>query len=637
MVFWSSPAGGARAPRSGRLALPLLAVLACATSGPVSAEITPEAKKVVERHIEVIGGRAAFDAVESVRGKGELQAFGFTGTIETWTRRPDRRASRMEIGPLVISQGQDGSTAWRIDPSGKVIVLDGLDLERSIASTWFDANRWLEADQGGGSVRITENVKGAEGYDVLDVRAPGDDSRQVWVHRETGLIDRVIAVSDQRTVISELSDYRTFAGVKFAVASTTSVEGMPANDLRVKFDTLEVNGDMSAAPFGVPGEGDTGVRYLKTPGLARLGFDYTGKHLWVRASVNGGPPADFIYDTGASITVIDSAYAAQIGLETMGHLQGQGAGATGNVSLATLDRLEVSGADGDGIAMTDVAVAVLSINAMLEPFFWKPCAGIIGFNFITQFVNEIDYETGVIMLHDPKTFTYQGGGAAIPMSLAGTIPAITMTIDGRYKGEFRVDVGSSATVDLHRPFVETHGIAKTVKKSVDVTSGGFGGTFISRVTRMQSIAIGPFEWKKPLISLSQAETGALASADYAGNIGNRILERFKCTFDYERRVLHLEPTRRMSEPDEFTRTGLQITRKDGVTSAAQVIDRSPAAQAGFRVGDEIRAIDGRPAADWTRAEVETLFEKSPPGRKVPFEVSSGGAVKTIVITLADFI
>src|SRR5436309_5620241 len=59
-------------------------------------------------------------------------------------------------------------------------------------------------------------------------------------------------------------------------------------------------------------------------------------------------------------------------------------------------------------------------------------------------------------------------------------------------------------------------------------------------------SIGPYSWREPMLTFSGASSGALASEDYAGNIGNQILQRFKCTFDYERRVLYLEPSDRKS-------------------------------------------------------------------------------------------
>ena len=637
MVSWSILARVRRAAAAGIAALSLGVAALAMGSPPVAAEITPEAQRVVDRYLEAIGGRAAFDAVEAVHGRGRVEAFGFTGEIETWTVRPDKRASRMALGPLAIQQGFDGETAWRTDPSGKVLVLDGLDLERSIASAWFDANRWLEPDQAGGRVSIADAVEDAEGYDVLAVESPGGETRRVWVHRESGLIHRIVSTSDQRTVTNNLSEYRDFGAVKFPTVARTSIQGMPANDVVITFESLEVNGDMSGAPFGVPGDQGAAPQYLKTPGRARLAFDYSGKHLWLRASVDGNPPADFIFDTGASITVIDSAYAASIGLEAKGSLQGQGAGAMGTAALASVKALRVEGEDGDGVALGDVPVAVLSVNGFLEPYFWRPCAGILGFNFINQFVVEIDYDAKALVLHDPKTFQYAGGGKAVAMRLDGSVPTVPMTIDGRYEGEFRVDVGSSATVDLHRPFVRAHGIDERVKKSVTVVSGGFGGSFTSRLTRMKSIRLGSYDWKDPLVSLSGAETGALASADYAGNIGNRILERFKCTFDYERRQLWLEPGAQYGERDGITRSGLQLVREGGVVRIAQVIEGSPAAKAGMEVGDELRAIDGRPAAEWTRAALEALFEEGRPGRKVTFELSRGGRAVNAAIKLREVI
>jgi len=118
-----------------------VALLAAALSVAVSAraEITPEAKAVVDRFIEATGGRAAFDELQTTRVKGKISAFGLQGTSIIYTRRPDRRASVTELGPIKIRDGFDGTTAWRTDPgTGKVVTLDGKDLEDAKSSAWFD-------------------------------------------------------------------------------------------------------------------------------------------------------------------------------------------------------------------------------------------------------------------------------------------------------------------------------------------------------------------------------------------------------------------------------------------------------------------------------------------------------------------
>jgi hypothetical protein len=239
-------------------------------------------------------------------------------------------------------------------------------------------------------------------------------------------------------------------------------------------------------------------------------------------------------------------------------------------------------------------------------------------------------------VRDPKTFKYAGQGQAIPLTLADNIPVVRMTLDGGITGEFRVDVGSSSTVDLHGPFVRKNGI-KSHGRSIEVVSGGFGGSFKSRLGRMRELRIGPYSWKDPLVSFSGAETGALASEDYAGNIGNHILERFVVTFDYDGRKLYLEPSRRYSQHDRFSRTGVQLARIDSTVRAMQVLANSPAYRAGLREQDEVTSIDGRPALSWTAETVRKLFDDGAVGRVVKLEVVQGDKRRTLSIKLEDIL
>jgi hypothetical protein len=287
--------------------------------------------------------------------------------------------------------------------------------------------------------------------------------------------------------------------------------------------------------------------------------------------------------------------------------------------------------------MKDVKVAVLSVNAMLAPFFWRDCAGIIGFNVLGRFVNRIDYDGRLLTFHDPKAFRYEGNGAKVPFRLAGFIPVVPMTIDGRYSGEFRLDVGSGSTVDLHSPFVKQHGLVEKAKRSVEVLGGGFGGTFSSRLTRVGSMQLGPYTWKDAVVSLHTGEQGMLSSADYAGNVGNRILDRFALTLDYENRVAWFEPGKNLAKADHVTRFGAQLALIEGAVRAAQVIPGSAAAKAGMRDMDEVVSIDGRPAREQDPDTLDRLFEERPPGSKVVVEVLRDGKPRRFTVTLKDLL
>jgi len=602
------------------------AVAALVAVLPARAEITPEARAVVDRHVAAIGGPAVALPPRSVHLTGTIQAFGFTGSMEVWNAAPDRRAANVALGPFNLKDGVDGARAWRTDPSGKLLMLDGKDLEDARASAWFERERWLESDQGGGKVTLAGTEKDSLGtYDVLEVAPPVGRPRRLWFDQKTGLHTRIVARNDERTTLVRFSDFRVVDGRRLPFHSVQEVEGMGMNRLEMTVTTAVMNEELPPALFAPPGEGgESAITYLKTPGIARLPFVYSAKHVWLRASINGGPPADFIYDTGASITVLDSVWAAKNGIASEGRLQGQGAGSAGTGSFAKLTSMRVAGANGDGVEMKDVRVAVLDLNTHLAPFFWREAAGVIGFEFINRFVSEIDFDAPLLTLHDPRTWKHEGAGESVPFTLSGHVPIVDFTIDGKYSGGFRIDVGSGSTVDLHGPFVARHHLDSLVTPALPITGGGFGGVFESRMGRMKSMTVGPYTWQSPLVILSGAQGGALTSEDFAGNIGNGILERFKVTLDYERRQMWLQPSKRFGDPDRFSRSGVQFARVKGKIVIGQVIPGSPGARAGIRPGDQVLSLDGKAPTDIGLDAITNRMERSPAGSTVKLELARDG-------------
>jgi hypothetical protein len=389
--------------------------------------------------------------------------------------------------------------------------------------------------------------------------------------------------------------------------------------------------------FAPPAAGPRDARFLAGGTRAVVPFDYFARHVWVKASVNGGPLEDFLVDTGASITVLDSGYAARRGIPVEGRIQVPGAGQTGGASLSQVDSIVVPGAGGGGVHVAAQKVAVLALDPYLEPFFWRPCAGVLGYDFISRFVTTVDFDGERLVLDDPHAFRHEGAGQPVPLEMAGNIPVVEAALDDTLRGKFRLDVGSGGTVDLHSPFVRRHGLAERAARKVTVVGGGFGGTFTSDLTRMNTMAIGPFSWDRPLVSLSHATVGGLASEDYAGNIGNQVLERFTVTFDYERRQVWLAPSRRFTQPDRFSLAGVQLARRDGVVRAMQVLPGSAAAAAGIAEGDEIRKLDGRPIGAWTLDQVTAMFEDGKPGDRHTLEIVRAGRKKKLKLALREIL
>ncbi|TMQ69334.1 MAG: PDZ domain-containing protein [Candidatus Eisenbacteria bacterium] len=621
-----------RRARLGAWVLWLLAV-------PVAsrASIVPDAQAVVKRYLAAIGGRDAVMRERAVHLKGTLQAFGLTGTIEGWNQRPDRSASLTSIGPFTIREGTAGAVAWEVDQNGKLSLRDGKDLEDARASAWFENDAWLADDQGGGSIQRMAGERDSAGtYAVLEVTPPVGRARRLWFDDRSGRLVRVVSKRDQQTVTESMLDYRTIEGRPRPRITTVEVEGMPMNRARVTLDSIWVNPSIDPSVFAPPIEAAADMRFLDAAEAVEVPFVYRTRHVWLKASINGGPPEDFLLDTGASVTVIDSAYAAAHGIASQGQIGVTGAGAAGGAAFSSLDSVRVAGARG-GVVLAHQKVAVLALNPHLEPLFWRPLAGVLGYDFISRFVLAVDYDRGVLTLHDPRRFRYAGAGTAIPLTLAGNIPVVKARLNGAYEGEFRLDVGSGSSVDMHSPFVRAHDLRAKAGKSFEVTGGGFGGTFTSTLCRMKSFEIGPYRWSDPIVVLSQATTGGLASEDYAGNIGNQILERFKVTFDYDRRMVYLEPGRHYPQRDRFSMAGFQLAKLDERFEAMQVLPGSAADKAGLRPGDRVLTIDRATVASYDPETLRRTFEEGKPGERHTLEIERDGRKRRITLRLAELL
>ncbi|MFI5370957.1 MAG: PDZ domain-containing protein, partial [Candidatus Eisenbacteria bacterium] len=623
-----------------RVARAALVVLLLATGAqgviaPAHAAITADAQPVVDRYVRATGGAAALAAEHSSHAHFTLAAFGLTGHVEGWTRLPDHGASLTSIGPFTLREGDDGQVAWRIDQNGRYAVLGGPDLDNTRAATWYDNEMWARPGQGGGEVsRVGTEHDSLGSYTVLEVKAPNGHPRRLWFDDRTGLLVRSTQRDDTRDITDLLSDYRTVEGRLRPTRTVIRVGNMPLNDAILTLDSTRVNETLSDTLFAAREAGPTGVHFQGGGHSATIPFDYSARHVWVKVSVEGGPFVDFLLDTGASITVLDSAYAVSRGIAVQGRVQVSGAGSDqGGASLSEIKGLFVPGPDGEGIELGPEKVAVLSLAPHLEPFFWRPIAGVLGYDVISRFALTLDYDAATLTLADPTGFQPPKGGTAMPFELAANIPVIDATLDSTLGGRFRIDVGSGSTVDLHGPFVRAHDLREHTGTKLTALGGGFGGTFSGDIARMKRMQIGPFGWDDPIVILSGATEGGLASEDYAGNIGNQVLERFRVTFDYTRKTVWFEPGARYGKRDEFSLAGMQLARFDGAVRAMNVLTGSPAEKAGLREGDEVLAVDGKSMKSWTLDALNALFETGTPGARHSIAYRHEGKKRNAKLTL----
>ncbi len=624
-------------PTALRRAAPLALLLALAAA-PARGEISPQAKAVVDQYVEATGGRAAFLADTVLHAKYRLVSEGMTGSLERWVRAPDQILEVERIGPLRRRAGFDGAQGWSTDlNSKKVSPLEGKDLEAMRSIAWFLTEQWARDDQGGGTVTRGQNAyTGGRSMTSLHVVPPVGPTGELWFDTETGLLTRITHRRDQYHWDERLLNWKTLAGRKRWTASLIGDSVLfAAGFQRLNLDSLRVEAPREESAFSPPASSARPVAWLKSKGVARLPFRYKRGHVWIRASVDGGPLDDFILDTGCTVSALDRAWARSHAVETQGEMATEGVGGIGTGAWAAVRALSITGPNGDGVRVPDLKVGVLELNDDLETYDWSRAAGLIGYDVLGRFTVEIDFDRQELVLHDPATYRYAGAGQALPMTMYAGIPTVEVALNGGCRGQFLVDVGNATVLSVNSDQVDRCHLFGAKRKEVQHWVGGIGGIFTETVCRLDSIRVGPFGWTEPIAGLTLHRYGGAGSKEVQGNLGTSVLERFHCTFDYAHGTLWLEPGRRYPDRDRFSRSGLWLTRWSGNVYVVRVVRKSPGEAAGFKVRDIVRAIDGRPIEGWTPEQIDALLVDGPVGTVVTLTVERDLVNQDLELTLAD--
>lgn len=355
------------------------------------------------------------------------------------------------------------------------------------------------------------------------------------------------------------------------------------------------------------------VEYRFTSGSSAkdIPFEINANKIYLRVQVNNKGPFSFILDSGAGFDVLDVQQARALNVKFSDETAVRGAG-EGSVNISEGSGVSLSLA---GLEIVKPNITILPIHSSISNNEGRDVDGLLGYDFFKRFVVEIDYANKRISIHDPKTYQYAGTGKVIPLEERKEhifINATVVSADGReLPVQLLVDTGARMGLMLNTPFVDAHRLIDTTPKLIDsVISIGVGGSYRSAVARVQSLRVGPFTIKEPVVTLSRSKSGVLAGSDYDGIIGAEILRRFKVIFDYSRQRMILEPGANLNEPYNYDMSGLVLVAEGPSLKTYkiyQVLDHSPAAEAGLQKDDELRTINGQPAANFTLEQIRQMF------------------------------
>ena len=224
------------------------------SSGTALAAELPPAETILDRYIEVTGGKEAYEkkTSEVSRGKIEISSAGISGTLETYAK-PGLRYVAIDLAGIgKVEEGIKDGVAWENGILQGARIRTGDEREMALRDAVFNAPlKWREIYP---TVETTgiESINGEEAYRVVQTPKQGNAVTNYYSVK-TGL-----AIKSEQIVPSQMgeipmegtvSDYREFEGVLYP---TRVIQKGAAQNIAITIESMEINTDIPDERFNLP-------------------------------------------------------------------------------------------------------------------------------------------------------------------------------------------------------------------------------------------------------------------------------------------------------------------------------------------------------------------------------------------------
>jgi hypothetical protein len=574
---------------------------------------------------------AGWNEIGEVSAYGSVTIAGLHGTAhfndDLSQGRYAQRFSIPVMGPS--AEIYDGATVWARDISGGVHPYDSPYARREAVTKAYLARRgYLDPRADAEVTCLGAQVEGNRSETVIRVQPKGGIPADLTIDAQTHLLTSVSRRASLEESVVTYADYRTVDGVVLPFSISSGTKADPVDDYAFVVKHYVLRPRAASGDFAKPAAADD-ARMLGGATSTTVPMMFEGRQLIVWASIDGRPAMPFILDTGGHAILTKQA-AERLAL------LGSGAGESGGSGAGTIST-----------AYTRVkSVRIGAAELIDQPFliipypysFYErgkktPLAGIIGLEFFERYATRLDYGDRTVTFTPLNGFRYRGSGAVVPFTFESDPdePMVEAAADGN-RGLFGVDTGNAGDLILFGHFLEQTGLVTRYSGGTRSVGSGTGGSNSGRVDTLRSFMIGDRKLRDVATYFTQMKSGAFAATTQAGNMGLSILSRFIPTFDYAGQRLYLD-RERLETPLPKNRSGIAFEKNESdAFDVLLVKPNSAAAKAGIVAGDRIVAVNGKVAANYSRADLLDIVTL-PAGMRVRLRVLHAGATRDVTITL----
>ncbi|HPR33489.1 MAG TPA: aspartyl protease family protein, partial [Prolixibacteraceae bacterium] len=330
-----------------------------------------------------------------------------------------------------------------------------------------------------------------------------------------------------------------------------------------------------------------------------INFKNISNLIIIPVSINGSDTMNFILDTGVRDPIItELTLVEELNLNYMKPIELRGLG-------NELFTQAYQSGDNE-ISLPGLSARHQKINVIIDENFQisrilgMPVHGLIGLNLFKNYIVKVNYSAEQITLYKPHEFTYKPrkNDIVLPIHFIRNKPVIrseVMSNGGKsIPVALLVDTGASDALWLSPNSDENITIPE--QNIYSFLGMGLGGELFGHKGRIEALWIGGIPLETPIVSYPESEyiNNVICQEQRNGSIGGEILRRYTVWFDYFNQRLILRPNGSFRDRFYYNMSGLEIINPVPgipVFTISNVIENSPAWEAGFRENDQVIAVN----------------------------------------------
>ncbi|HBF20857.1 MAG: hypothetical protein CMI36_12745 [Owenweeksia sp.] len=299
----------------------------------------------------------------------------------------------------------------------------------------------------------------------------------------------------------------------------------------------------------------------------------------------GGRTYNFIFDTGAAVSVISKELAGELGLEEEADVMiHDSKGHNQELIVSLIDTIDIAGVQFIDIAAVVVDWSENSVISCVSP------AGIIGNNLIRHANWRVDYKNHQLVVSDSSL--HIDGMHYVEMQSPEGRPFISLKADSLEIAHCLLDLGSGGSLDLSREMAEDWNWKKyPYTRDIDGSSEGLFGSKLDTTinVKIDSLSIGGYTLYETVVDIEKKS---------GSKIGTKVLEQSILNLDYSNSRVGFLPYDSIPTYGHLKEGGFAVLMDSSGFYISSITEDAALWQRGVRYGDRVKSLNGKQPADF---------------------------------------